>query len=193
MAGLGTDPRPAFFPGSFLCAPVRSATPYEAPALYDGQKRDMSEEHEQSQEKCISYKKEALKALLVMVGVLGFALLGARFPGLGVLVLLVGTILVVLHARDKRRSRQPPHATPATRPAYYRPTRPAYKPSRPPTMTASVKRRVWTRDGGRCVQCGSNQKIRFDPVTPYSKGGTDSVANLQVLCQRCNLRKLARI
>jgi hypothetical protein len=159
----------------------------------------MSEEHEQKdagalpQAKRIYYKKEALKALLLIGGVLGFALLGARFPGLGVVVLLVGTILVVLHARDKRRSRQTHHATSTTpRPAYKLPTRPAYKPSRPP-MPASVKRTVWTRDGGRCVQCGSNQKIQFDHVIPYSKGGADSVANLQVLCQRCNLRKGARI
>jgi len=146
----------------------------------------MSEEHEQNQAKRIYYKKEALKALLVIGGVLGFALLGARFPGLGVVVLLVGTILVLLHARDKRRSRQTHHATPTTQPAY--------KPSRPPMpASVSVKRTVWTRDGGRCVQCGTNQKIRFDHVIPYSKGGADSVANLQVRCQRCTLRKDARL
>jgi hypothetical protein len=151
----------------------------------------MSEEHDQNQAKHIYYKNEALKALLLMGGVLGFALLGAPFPGWGMVVLLVGIILVLLRARAKRRSRQTPHATPTTR-SPYKPSRPAYKLSRP-LMPASVKRRVWTRDGGRCVQCGTNQKIRFDYVIPYSKGGADSVANLQVLCQRCTLHKGARI
>jgi hypothetical protein len=154
----------------------------------------MSGEPKQNQAKHIYYKKEVLKALLLMGGVLGFALLGARFPGLGLVVLLVGIILVLLRARAKQRSKQTPHATPTTtRSAYKPPTRPAYKPLRPLLMPASVKRTVWTRDGGRCVQCGSNQEIRFEHVMPYSKGGADSVANLQVLCQRCTLRKGARI
>ena len=55
-----------------------------------------------------------------------------------------------------------------------------------------VKDAVWKRDGGRCVQCGSDHKIHFDHIIPYSWGGADTVENLQILCQRCNLRKGSR-
>jgi 5-methylcytosine-specific restriction endonuclease McrA len=45
------------------------------------------------------------------------------------------------------------------------------------------------RAGGRCVQCGSSHKVHCDHVIPYSWGGADTVENLQILCQTCNLRK----
>ena len=52
-----------------------------------------------------------------------------------------------------------------------------------------VKEQVWTRDGERCVECGPSHKLHFDHIIPYSWGGSDTMENLQVLCQRCNLRK----
>jgi 5-methylcytosine-specific restriction endonuclease McrA len=39
------------------------------------------------------------------------------------------------------------------------------------------------------VECGSDHKIHFDHVIPYSWGGADTVENLQILCQRCNQRR----
>jgi 5-methylcytosine-specific restriction endonuclease McrA len=67
-----------------------------------------------------------------------------------------------------------------------------HKPSRPP-IPQDVKRTVYARDGGACVQCGSSQQIEFDHIIPYSKGGADSVNNLQILCRRCNRSKGANI
>lgn len=56
-----------------------------------------------------------------------------------------------------------------------------------------VKREVFERDGGRCVECGSNFEIQYDHVIPHSLGGADTVANLQVLCAACNQSKAAMI
>ena len=37
-----------------------------------------------------------------------------------------------------------------------------------------VKDRVWNRDGGKCVLCGSNENIEFDHIVPFSKGGANT-------------------
>ncbi len=56
-----------------------------------------------------------------------------------------------------------------------------------------VKHAVWHRDGGRCIQCGSIQNIHYDHVIPFSKGGSSSIENIQLLCAACNLGKGNRI
>jgi hypothetical protein len=56
-----------------------------------------------------------------------------------------------------------------------------------------VKREVWQRDQGHCVSCGSNENLEYDHIIPWSRGGADTVRNLQLLCQTCNRRKGARI
>jgi len=61
-------------------------------------------------------------------------------------------------------------------------------------IPAEVKREVWKRDGGRCVQCGAAENLHFDHIIPYSKGGSSLVAaNVQLLCARHNLQKHDRI
>ena len=56
-----------------------------------------------------------------------------------------------------------------------------------------VKHAVFQRDGGRCVECGSNFDIQYDHVIPHSMGGADSVENLQILCAPCNQSKGASL
>ena len=56
-----------------------------------------------------------------------------------------------------------------------------------------VKLFVWQRDGGRCVGCGSNQRLEFDHVIPLALGGANTARNLQVLCEDCNRAKGASI
>jgi len=56
-----------------------------------------------------------------------------------------------------------------------------------------VKVFVWNRDGGRCVRCGSNQRLEFDHVIPVALGGANTARNLQLLCETCNRSKGAAI
>ncbi len=56
-----------------------------------------------------------------------------------------------------------------------------------------VKMAVWTRDGGTCTKCGAAQDLHFDHIIPHSRGGSDEVLNLQLLCRTCNLAKSDRL
>lgn len=52
---------------------------------------------------------------------------------------------------------------------------------------------VWQRDGGKCVQCGSQNYLEFDHKIPHSLGGANTLNNVQLLCRKCNLIKGDRI
>jgi len=56
-----------------------------------------------------------------------------------------------------------------------------------------VQQEVWRRDQGKCVQCGSKEKLEFDHVIPWSKGGSCTARNIQLLCELCNRTKSNRI
>jgi len=56
-----------------------------------------------------------------------------------------------------------------------------------------VQDRVWNRDGGKCVRCGSNEKLEFDHIIPHSKGGANTYRNIQLLCEKCNRSKSDKI
>jgi len=56
-------------------------------------------------------------------------------------------------------------------------------------ISQEVKDKVWNRDGGKCILCGSNKLIEFDHIIPFSKGGANTYRNIQILCQSCNRSK----
>lgn len=56
-----------------------------------------------------------------------------------------------------------------------------------------VRRQVFERDGGECVDCGSRFDIHYDHVIPLALGGSNTVENLQLLCAPCNQQKGAEI
>lgn len=66
------------------------------------------------------------------------------------------------------------------------------EPKRPP-IPREVVDAVYRRDGGRCVYCGSTEDLQIDHIIPFSKGGSSELANLQLLCRKCNIEKSNKI
>ncbi|MBI5376338.1 MAG: HNH endonuclease [Candidatus Schekmanbacteria bacterium] len=60
-------------------------------------------------------------------------------------------------------------------------------------ISSEVKLNVWRRDQGKCVECGSKEKLEYDHIIPVSKGGSNTERNVQLLCQTCNRQKSAAI
>jgi hypothetical protein len=60
------------------------------------------------------------------------------------------------------------------------------------SIPQDVKIAVAARDGGKCRQCGSIAELHYDHVIPWSKGGANTVSNIQLLCGPCNRRKGAK-
>jgi hypothetical protein len=52
-----------------------------------------------------------------------------------------------------------------------------------------VRIAVWRRDGGACAKCGSREKLEYDHIVPVSRGGSDTVRNIELLCEACNRSK----
>ena len=52
-----------------------------------------------------------------------------------------------------------------------------------------VRQRVFQRYGGRCADCGATQYLEYDHIVPVAKGGSNTDANVQLLCRGCNLKK----
>lgn len=63
-------------------------------------------------------------------------------------------------------------------------------------LTSRLRWRVLERDGHRCRSCGMGPEhgavLHMDHITPISKGGITSFANLQTLCVSCNAGKASR-
>jgi 5-methylcytosine-specific restriction endonuclease McrA len=64
-----------------------------------------------------------------------------------------------------------------------------HSPPRRQPISREVRLAVFERDGGRCVECGSNFDIQYDHVIPLALGGANTVQNLQILCAPCNQSK----
>jgi hypothetical protein len=60
-------------------------------------------------------------------------------------------------------------------------------------ISTQTKNAVWRRDGGRCVECGSQERLEYDHIIPVSKGGSNTERNIQLLCEKCNRKKNDKI
>lgn len=55
-----------------------------------------------------------------------------------------------------------------------------------------MKRAAYERQGGVCPYCGEHfelSEMHADHIVPWSKGGTTTADNCQMLCRDCNLKK----
>jgi len=43
--------------------------------------------------------------------------------------------------------------------------------------------------GARCAECGSRDGLEIDHVIPLSRGGTDTIDNITLLCRECHREK----
>ena len=66
-------------------------------------------------------------------------------------------------------------------------------PERRLSIPPVVRLAVYSRDGWRCVSCGSAKRLTLDHIFPWILGGSDTEDNLQTLCRSCNCRKGARV
>ena len=62
------------------------------------------------------------------------------------------------------------------------------RPTRVP-IPSDIRRAVFERDGGQCVECGATFDLQYDHVLPVARGGATTIENLQLLCADCNRRK----
>ena len=46
-----------------------------------------------------------------------------------------------------------------------------------------------TEQKDSCVICRSKEKLEIDHIVPLSRGGTNDISNLQIMCSSCNKKK----
>ena len=56
-----------------------------------------------------------------------------------------------------------------------------------------VYKRLAELHGEVCVSCGSQKNLAVDHIHPLSRGGSNEIENLQLLCKICNGEKAARV
>lgn len=50
----------------------------------------------------------------------------------------------------------------------------------------NLRKRVFQRDGYKCVKCGFSKNLTVDHITPRHAGGLDELSNLRTLCVLCH-------
>jgi 5-methylcytosine-specific restriction endonuclease McrA len=65
---------------------------------------------------------------------------------------------------------------------------PAYRAYMQSPAWQALRLRVKARDGYRCVQCGSRQRLEVDHLH-YRTLTRENLSDLQTLCHRCHVKK----
>ena len=56
-----------------------------------------------------------------------------------------------------------------------------------------VRIAVWRRDQGQCARCSSRLNLEYDHIIPVAEGGSNTVRNIELLCEKCNRSKGKKI
>ncbi len=89
-----------------------------------------------------------------------------------------------ISARERAHAKANPGANRAKARAYY-----ARKKGGEGTHTAAEWEAVCAYYNYRCLCCGQQKPLTADHVVPLSKGGANTIDNIQPLCKPCNSRK----
>lgn len=60
-------------------------------------------------------------------------------------------------------------------------------------LSPKDRKEIFEKYGGRCLSCGTTEKIGIDHIVPLMLGGKNDLSNIQLLCCRCNSRKALQI
>jgi hypothetical protein len=58
-----------------------------------------------------------------------------------------------------------------------------------PNIPEEVRVGVWRRDQGKCARCDGRRNLEYDHIIPVSKGGSNTIRNIELLCEECNRQK----
>jgi HNH endonuclease len=58
-----------------------------------------------------------------------------------------------------------------------------------PLPSAWMRMYVWRRDHGKCVRCGTQERVWFDYIVPIWEGGSSIEQNIRLLCEPCSRDK----
>ena len=57
------------------------------------------------------------------------------------------------------------------------------------SIPIKLRAEVFRRDNHTCLKCGAEDGPSIDHILPVSKGGQNTLDNLQTLCMPCNISK----
>jgi len=100
--------------------------------------------------------------------------------------LCAADVYALVYERERRKDRQLKRARAVLSTDSLRPTQ------RRESIPREVRAAVFERDGGRCVECGSNFDIQYDHIIPVVRGGANTITNLQISAHRATSRKARR-
>lgn len=53
-------------------------------------------------------------------------------------------------------------------------------------VSKTLRKKIFDRDGNKCINCGSINNLTIDHIVPIRKGGVSVESNLQTMCFNCN-------
>ena len=87
---------------------------------------------------------------------------------------------------NRNKYRDKGQDAPGSRAAYFRDYRKKYGVSH---SLRNMRTDILNKLGKKCINCENDKELQLDHIIPKSKGGTDDIENIQVLCKKCNTIK----